>query len=567
MRIEQRQVAPQALAALLERGVHPVLARLFAARGVGTAEELDVALGGLHPPAGLAQAQEMAQVLAEAIVRNQRLLLVGDYDADGATACAVGVLGLRALGATVDYLVPNRFDNGYGLTPAIARLAHDRSPDYLITVDNGIAAIEGIREANQLGMQVLVTDHHLPGEELPAARCIVNPNQVGCTFPSKHLAGVGVIFYVLLCLRARLRDCGAFRDRPEPQLASLLDLVALGTVADVVPLDRNNRVLVAQGLARIQAGRCRPGLLALFRAARRDPARASAADLGFSIGPRLNAAGRLEDMSLGVECLLAADPAAAQAMALRLDSLNRERRAIEAQMREEAFAALEALDARSDWGLCLYDGRWHPGVVGLIASRLRERINRPVIVLADSGKAGEVKGSGRSIPGLHLRDALDLVARRNPDLSFAFGGHAAAAGVTLRHADLERFSRAFEETVRELLANQAPDDALQTDGPLRDAELNLDLALQLRHQVWGQGFPPPRFHGRLHVLEQRPMGEGHLRLKLAQQRGSVLQAKLFGDGGPLPALIDAVYELTVDEYTGTARPELILQHWQVPQTP
>src|SRR6185503_17667645 len=431
-------------------GVHPLLARLYAARRIASATELRYEPAGLHPPGLLKNLEHGAVLLADAIAAKKRLLIVADYDADGATACAVGMRALRAFGADVGYLVPDRFKLGYGLTPELVDLAATRQPDMLITVDNGIASVEGVARANQLGIVTLITDHHLPGDELPAAACIVNPNQAGCGFPSKHLAGVGVIFYVMLALRAELRRRGAFAAKAEPPLADLLDLVALGTIADVARLDANNRTLVAQGVARIRAGRASPGIAALLQVAGRDPRRVCAYDLGFVVGPRLNAAGRIDDMSIGIECLLAADRSRALELAQRLDSLNRERRAIESDMQESTLAMHLDIQADEGFSLVVHRADWHAGVVGILASRLRERFHRPVFAFARDD-SGALKGSGRSIPALHLRDALDLVDKRRPGLIERFGGHAAAAGATLRPDALDGFREAFEAVARERL--------------------------------------------------------------------------------------------------------------------
>ncbi|MDR2195618.1 MAG: single-stranded-DNA-specific exonuclease RecJ, partial [Gallionellaceae bacterium] len=450
----------------LERGgISPLLARIYAARGIRSADELETGLDRLLPFTQLMNAKRMATLLADAIAENKKLLVVADYDADGATACAVALRGLRLFGAQVDFIVPNRFEYGYGLTPEIAHLAATKTPDILITVDNGIASVEGVAEANRLGMQTLVTDHHLPADALPDALCIVNPNQRGCNFPSKHLAGVGVMFYVLLALRAELRARGAFAEKPEPRLGDLLDLVALGTVADVVKLDENNRILVQQGLHRIRAGRASPGINALLQIARKAPAQASAYELGFIVGPRLNAAGRLEDMSLGIRCLLTDDAAEAAQLAAQLDELNRARRDIEADMQDSALAALDDVQIADDYSLSLFHPDWHQGVIGILASRLKERFHRPVIAFARA-QDGELKGSGRSISTLHLRDALDLVAKRHPCLLRKFGGHAMAAGLTLSEADFPAFRAAFEAVTRELLTPADLTQTIETDGEL-----------------------------------------------------------------------------------------------------
>ena len=521
-------------------------------------EELETALGNLLAPGRLSHVDQAARLLADAIAAGERLLIIADYDADGATACAVGLKALRAMGAKVDYLVPNRFEHAYGISPEIVREAAKKQPSLLITVDNGIAAVDGVAEANRLGMRVLVTDHHLPGAELPAAACIVNPNQAGCGFPSKNLAGVGVIFYVMLALRAELRRRGAFTAAAEPNLAELLDLVALGTVADVVKLDANNRILVSQGLARIRAGKACAGIAALLQVSSRVPAQASAYDLGFVAGPRLNAAGRLDDMSVGIECLLATDPGRALDLATRLDKLNRERREIEAGMQQSALAIVDAVEAGESYSLAIHREEWHTGVVGLLASRLKDRFHRPVFAFAND-HGGRLKGSGRSIPGLHLRDALDLVDKRHPGLLERFGGHAAAAGATLAAGGLEAFRAAFEAVARELLTPADLEQRIETDGELAAEEITRDFAALLKGQVWGQGFPEPRFTGRFGVEAQRVVGERHSRLTLASG-GRRFAAMLFGHAQPLPASISAVYRLDINEYQGTSTLQLTLEH-------
>ncbi len=559
--IVTRACCPVATAALSAAGIHPLLARIYAARGVREPAELDYRLDGLLPLDTLTNARAMAVILADAIEAGRRLLIVADYDADGATACAVGLRGLRAFGAKADYLVPNRFEYGYGLTPEIVRLAAERkAPDVIITVDNGIASVEGVAEAARLGIDVLVTDHHLPGAELPAARCIVNPNQPGCGFPSKHLAGVGVMFYVLAAVRAELRRRGAFAARAEPNLAHLLDLVALGTVADVVPLDTNTRILVHHGLRRIREGRAHAGIQALYRIAARDPRRASTYDLAFVLGPRLNAAGRLTDMSLGIECLLSDDESAAPAMAAELDRLNGERRSIETSMRESALDDLADAEVAQRYSLCLYRDDWHQGVVGILAARIKERFHRPAIAFARATDGG-LKGSGRSIAGLHLRDALDLVAKRAPGLIERFGGHAAAAGVTIAAADLERFAAAFETVCRERLAPSDLAQTIETDGPLTGAELALDAAAALQQEVWGQGFAAPLFRGEFTLHSQRVAAQKHSRLVL-EAPDARIDAVLFGFAEPLPQRLHAVYRLGIDEFNGARRVQLVIEHWE-----
>jgi single-stranded-DNA-specific exonuclease len=560
-RIVARAVPAAAFEKLVAEGLHPLLAKIYAARGIGETYRLDTSLIRLLPFDRLLNCTTMAALLADAIEADMRLLIVADYDADGATACAVGMLGLGCLGAKVEYLVPNRFEYGYGLTPEIVRLAAGRKPDILITVDNGIASVEGVAEANRLGIRVLITDHHLPGEHLPAAACIVNPNQHGCDFPSKHLAGVGVMFYVLVALRAELRRRGWFKQRKEPNLAGLLDLVALGTVADVVRLDDNNRILVHHGLQRIRAGRAHAGIVALISVAGRDAARASAYDLGFVIGPRLNAAGRLTDMSVGIECLLTQDPAKSTELAKKLDSLNRERRDIEAGMQATALALVDKLYVPDNFSISLYDPAWHQGVIGILAARLRERFHRPSIAFAPSS-GDEAKGSGRSIPGLHLRDAFDLVTKRNPGLILRFGGHAAAAGLTLRIDQIAAFGVAFENVVRELIGPADLERLVETDGSLPPAEITLAFAEALEQPVWGQGFKPPTFEDAFEVAEQRVIGGKHLKLRLKTPDSSIFDGILFGQHDLLPNRIFGVYGVQVNEFNGVRSVQLLIEHWQ-----
>jgi single-stranded-DNA-specific exonuclease len=555
-----RPVPTQHQDALVREGLHPVLARLCAARGLARTLELDDALAGLIPPSLLLHADAAAALLADAIAARKRMLIVADYDCDGATACAVGFRALSAFGAEVGYLVPNRFEYGYGLSPEIVALAAQRRPELIITVDNGIAAVDAVEAATRLGIEVLITDHHLPGERLPQARAIVNPNQPGCAFPSKHLAGVGVMFYVMLALRAELRKRGAFAARLEPNLADLLDLVALGTVADVVPLDGNNRALVSQGLKRIRAGRTQPGIRALFAVAGRDPARARAFELGFLVAPRLNAAGRLSDMSLGIECLVTNDPARALGIARQLDDLNQARRAIETEMRGQAEALLARVDVRDSCAICLYDPAWHQGVIGIVAGRLKDAYHRPALAFAP-GSAGEIRGSGRSVPGLHLRDALDLVAKAEPGLIVRFGGHAAAAGVTLRETDFGRFAETFEAVASRLLPAAERTHTIETDGSLETAFLDLGLAQMLERQIWGQGFPQPLFCDEFEVAGQRVVGDKHLKLRLARG-GRTLEAMRFNSLEPLPARIRAAYRVVVNEFNGTQALELVIEHWE-----
>ena len=584
-----RDYPRHAFDALVRYGLHPVLARVYAARGIEAPNQLDVELSRLIPFGRLKNVSIMAACLAEAILARKRLLIVADYDSDGATACAVGIRALKKFGAIVAYLVPNRFEYGYGLTPEIVRLAAatKNRPDILITVDNGIASVEGVAEANRLGMEVFVTDHHLPGDELPDAAVIVNPNQRGCDFPSKHLAGVGVMFYLMLALRAALRARGMFAPpQKEPNLASLLDLVALGTVADVVKLDDNNRILVRQGLQRIRKGRGCAGINALLQVARRDFRRASTYELGFMLGPRLNAAGRLDDMALGIECLITDDESRASQIALQLDALNRQRREIEADMQDSALVMLEtALSTRpthnvtqnatgkplNTYSLSLFDPGWHQGVIGILASRMKDKFHRPVVAFAPGGD-GEIKGSGRSITGFHLRDSLDLVSKRHPGLLLKFGGHAAAAGLTIRARNLKKFRDAFEQIAQTLLTPADLTLVIETDGSLDESELSPELALHLTEQVWGQGFTQPAFNARFRVETQRIVGEKHLKLRLRKQEthpeeresnklGRLYDAMLFFHTIPLPETIDAVYRLEVNEFNGNSSLQFILDHW------
>jgi len=559
-----RPIPDAARQRLLSDGIDPLLARLCAARGIETTDELDCSLAMLIPFGQLKNAEAMAVRLADAIAARQRLLIVADYDADGATACSVAMKGLAALGAVVDFIVPNRFEYGYGLTPEIVELASTKSPDIIVTVDNGIASVAGVATAKARGIEVLVTDHHLPGDTLPEA-LIVNPNQPGCDFPSKNLAGVGVMFYVLMALRAELRKRGVFtagRDsaRPEPNLGELLDLVSLGTVADVVRLDQNNRILVEQGLRRMRAGRMRPGIAALFRVAGRAAHKATTFDLGFTLGPRLNAAGRLDDMSLGIACLLSDSDEVATGLAQELDRLNRERRSIESGMQEEALAVLSTIDPADRYSLTLYRDDWHQGVVGIVASRLKERFHRPAIVFAP-GDEGEIKGSGRSIPGFHLRDALDLVYKRHPGLIAKFGGHAMAAGLSIAEADFATFAAAFEQVARELIDASRLTRTFETDGSLSQRELTLSTAEALAAQVWGQGFPGPTFTDRFIVISQRLVGDKHLKLRLAKE-GAEFDAMLFNHSDWLPDSVEAVYQVVANEWRGNKELQLYIDHWR-----
>ncbi|MAB96861.1 MAG: single-stranded-DNA-specific exonuclease RecJ, partial [Pseudomonadaceae bacterium] len=565
MRIEPRPL-PQILPNL--GALPPLLTRLYAARGVQSVEELDKGLARLIPYQQLKGMDAAVELLVSALQQRERILIVGDFDADGATASTVGVLGLRLLGAAhVEYLVPNRFEFGYGLTPEIVAVALNSQPQLLMTVDNGISSVEGVAAAKAAGLKVLVTDHHLPGPELPAADAIVNPNQPDCSFPSKALAGVGVMFYVLLALRARLRDIGWFAQQglAEPNLAELLDLVALGSVADVVPLDANNRILVHQGLARIRAGRARPGLRAILEVAGRHHGRITSTDLGFILGPRLNAAGRLDDMSLGIECLLCDDEALARDMAVELDQLNQDRKAIEQGMQREALAQLKDLPvADMPFGLCLFEADWHQGVIGILASRLKERYHRPTIAFADAGD-GVLKGSARSVPGFHIRDALDAVAAKHPGLISKFGGHAMAAGLSLPSINFPAFAEAFDQEVRRQLVEDDLTGRLLSDGTLSIEEYNLELARALRNAgPWGQHFPEPLFHGIFQVVQQRLVGERHLKMVLKTEcGGQTLDAIAFNidrEQWPNPTVrwVELAYKLDVNEYKGNETVQLMV---------
>ena len=566
MRIESRPL-PQNLPDL--GNLPPLLTRLYAARGVQSAAELDKGLARLLPYQQMKGMEAAVELLVQGLQQGQRMLIVGDFDADGATASTVGVLGLRMLGAAhVDYLVPNRFEYGYGLTPEIVAVALERQPELLITVDNGISSVEGVAAAKAAGLRVLVTDHHLPGSELPAADAIVNPNQPGCEFPSKAMAGVGVMFYVLLALRARLREVGWFGpQRSEPNLAELLDLVALGSVADVVPLDANNRILVHQGLARIRAGRARPGLRTILEVAGRDHRRITSTDLGFILGPRLNAAGRLDDMSLGIECLLCEDEALARDMAVQLDQLNQDRKAIEQGMQREALAQLKDLPLEDmPFGLCLFEADWHQGVIGILASRMKERYHRPTIAFADAGE-GVLKGSARSVPGFHIRDALDAVAARHPGLISKFGGHAMAAGLSLPAVNFGAFAAAFDAEVRRQLVEDDLTGRLLSDGSLSIEEFHLPLAKELRNAgPWGQHFPEPLFHGVFQLVQQRIVGERHLKLVLKSDCGSLqldgIAFNIDREQWPNPTVrwAELAYKLDVNEYRGQESVQLLVAH-------
>jgi single-stranded-DNA-specific exonuclease len=560
-----RDVPPRSAWTLEQAGIHPLLSRLFAARGILSPEELDDGLAKLLAPSTLMGTQEAATLLANAIDQNLKLCIVADYDCDGATACAVGLRGLRMLGAQhVSYIVPDRVVDGYGLTASIAKRVKASGADVLITVDNGIASLEGVATAQSLGMQVLITDHHLPAAQVPNAEVIVNPNQAGCTFESKSLAGVGVMFYVLLALRAELRQRGVFSAETQPKLDALLPLVALGTVADVVKLDNNNRRLVAQGLKRIRAGLLPCGMQSLFKAAGREAKVATTFDFGFALGPRINAAGRLSDMTLGIECLTTDDAMRADELAKQLDAINRERREIEGDMRQQAMEIAESLFDESDEpppAICVFDPDFHEGIVGIVASRIKDKFHRPCFVFAASnapGKEHELKGSGRSIPGFHLRDALDLMAKKYPDMLLRFGGHAMAAGCTIEEENLEQFETCFMEVAAQLLSPATLQRKLETDGPLDGQYRRAEFVEVMHREVWGQGFAPPVFSEEVDVLSQRLVGEKHLALKLKHQ-GQPVDGIWFGRIEPLPARVKLAYRLDVDEWQGQKRVRFLVE--------
>jgi len=551
----------------------PLLNRILSSRGVTSETEIQYKLGLLEKPSSLKGLDRAVDLLVTALQRQERILIVGDFDADGATSCALSILVLRAMGFHfVDFLVPNRFEYGYGLTPEIVDVALESKPDIIITVDNGIASIDGVAHANAQGIKVIVTDHHLQGEVLPEAEAIINPNQKACAFPSKNLAGVGVIFYVLSALRAKLRDNHWFDDNKikEPNMADYLDLVALGTVADVVPLDHNNRILVHQGIQRVRAGKARPGILALLQVAGKNYQKLTSQDFGFIIGPRLNAAGRLDDISIGIQCLLTDNMDLARELASELDSLNRDRRAIESSMQKEALDSLAALslDKRDlPWGLCLYQDSWHQGVVGILASRIKDKVHRPVIAFAKVDDS-TIKGSARSIPGLHIRDVLDRIATQNPQVLQKFGGHAMAAGLTLSVDDFNTFSSLFDQAVRHELDHEQLQETILTDGELAPHDFDLDIAHGLQQAgPWGQGFPEPLFDGKFLVVNQRLVGDKHLKLTLAlpekpQQLIDGIAFNINLEEWPAHDVetVRLVYQLSVNEYRGKETLQLMVRH-------
>ncbi len=561
VKITARLVNPDYEKQLQESGIHTLLARLWAARGVTSSEQTRLSWADLINPSELNQADKAAVILADAIAARKKLLVIADYDCDGATACAVALRGLRAFGADVDFLVPNRFETGYGLSPAVVELAsrhHAGKPDMLITVDNGIASIEGVQAANDLGMQVLVTDHHLPGDALPDAIAIVNPNHPGCQFPSKNLAGVGVIFYVLLALRAEFRRRGWVEAKAGPRLDALADLVALGTVADVVRLDPNNRLLVSQGLKKIRNNQLQPGLKALFLVASCDNREATALDLGFRIGPRINAAGRLADMSIGIRCLTTDDEAEALALARELDTMNHRRRTIEQDMSEQALVSLEAPEKARNATVCVFHPDWHQGVVGIVASRLKEKFWKPTLAFAP-GDPGELRGSGRSVPDVHLRDVLDLVSKTHSGMILKFGGHAMAAGLTLRQEAFAEFEEAFDLAVRRISGKDSFEPLIETDGSLDPLFTTAEVAGMLHEHVWGAGFPPPLFRDTFRVLNQRLLKEKHLKLRL-ERMNQQYDAIWFNHAETLPEYTDLIYEIAPNAWNGVVNVQLMVRH-------
>jgi single-stranded-DNA-specific exonuclease len=554
-----------------ENKLHPLLARVYYGRGVRSSQDLDLGLTHLLPPAQLLNAERAAKMLADALAEQQRILIVGDYDADGATSTALALDALKSFGATqVSYLVPNRFEYGYGLTREIVELALEQGkPDIIITVDNGISSIDGIATAREQGINTLITDHHLAGHQLPDADVIVNPNQPGCNFPSKNLAGVGVIFYIMMALRSELRNRDWFADRTEPNLGRLTDLVALGTVADVVPLDRNNRILVAAGLQRIRAGQARPGIIALLEVASRPLRGVVASDLGFAVGPRINAAGRLDDISVGIECLLQDEPSAARRLASELHQKNQDRRQIEQGMQDQALQLLDEL-ALDEVGvpvaMTLYQGDWHQGVIGILASRIKDRLHRPTIVFAD-GDESEIKGSARSINGIHIRDILDAVATRHPGMILKFGGHAMAAGLTIPRELYRDFNTAFIAEVERHAKDVELQAVVESDGELGAGDFALDLANELRFAgPWGQHFPEPVFDGHFKIVQQRLVGDKHLKLVLSlKDSQQIIDAIAFNvdlDVWPDESVleVEVAYRLEVNEFRGKRSVQLMVEY-------
>ena len=554
----QREVPTAIAQSLVNEGFNPALARVLASRGIRTPDDLSADWRGMLAPSTLLGTDAAAKLLADAIEKRQRIMIVADYDCDGATACAVAIRGLRSMGATVDYIVPDRFVYGYGLTPAIVDLAAEKSPDLIVTVDNGMASFDGVERAKTLGIEVLITDHHLPAETLPAAACIVNPNTPGCNFPSKNLAGVGVMYYVLMALRAELRNRGHFNDRPQPRLDTLVDLVALGTVADVVKLDKNNRILVQQGLMRVRNGNCQPGLRALFEVAGRPSSQAKVRDFGFVVAPRINAAGRLDLMTTGVECLISDDDHMARHYAQQLEDLNRERRELELDMQWDAAMLLHKIDVNRQRTISLFEPSWHQGIVGLVASRVKESKHRPTIAFANAAE-GELKGSGRSIEGIHLRDMLDLVTKKRPGLIKKFGGHAMAAGLTIDANGFEDFARIFEEVVEANNDESAFERQVLVDGELQPHEITVNLIESINEQIWGQGFLPPLFANEFKVLQQTLLKGGHLKLTL-ELDGVRYSGIFFRRSAEIPTHARLAYRPELNEWMGRTNIQLVIEH-------
>lgn len=551
--------------------IHPVLRRIYAARNIRSTQELDYSLSELLPFNQLKGITRAVQLLAQTIIENKKILIVADYDADGATSCVLAKHGLESMGArNVNYIVPNRFEFGYGLSTEIVEVAAEMKPDLIVTVDNGISSVDGVQRARDKGIDVLITDHHLPGNELPNANAIVNPNQPGDKFPSKMLAGVGVMFYILVALRAHFREQNWFHEQnlTEPNLAEFLDLVALGTVADVVPMDRNNRLLVSQGLARIRSGKCRPGIKALLVAANRTLERVSAQDIGFAVGPRLNAAGRLSDMSLGIECLLSFEEMQATKMAIRLDELNKERREIQEEMQEQALIDIKKLDlneAELPFGVCLFNETWHQGVIGILASKIKDKLHRPVIAFAKDNN-GFIKGSARSVSFVHIRDVLDTIAGQHPGLIDKFGGHAMAAGMSIKETDFDKFKQVFDQELRRFVAEEDLNGSIHSDGELTDSEISFGLASDIKQAgPWGQGFPEPQFDGEFELVDSRIVGEKHLKLQLrARARGKIIDAIAFNftdeNWSKKPERIHTVYRLDINEFRGRRQLQMLLEN-------
>ncbi|MSQ80455.1 MAG: single-stranded-DNA-specific exonuclease RecJ [Candidatus Methylopumilus sp.] len=557
MLIKSKKIDNTAAEALVNSGLNPYLAKFYAARGIKHIDDATLSIDKIIPPSTLKNNGLMASILADAITQRYKILIIGDYDTDGATSTAVAVRALRMMGADVDYLVPNRFEFGYGLTPEIVDLAKQKNPKIIITVDNGIASVEGVNQANKYGIDVLITDHHLPGDQLPLAKCIVNPNQHGCDFPSKYLCGVGVIFYVMLALRAELRKREHFSEDAEPNLMQLIDLVALGTVADLVPLDRNNRILVEYGIRKIRTGQSNPGIRALMAMTKKNSSQFQTSDLAFSIAPRLNAAGRLDDMALGIQCLLSDNYDEARFIASSLEMLNLKRRSIESEMKDGASIQLHDINCEAQFSIALYYPTWHQGVIGIIASRIKDKYHRPVIIFAKSDE-GILKGSGRSIQSLHLRDVLDLISKKEPNILITFGGHAMAAGLSIKEKDFDLFVRLFEETVQGLITSNDLELTIEVDDALNFSEVTYEDVQHINAQVWGQGFPLPIFEGEFEVVDQKILADKHLKLNLLLQN-KVFEAIYFNHSEHLPRKIKAIYQVDSNEFNGNKKIQLQLK--------